>query len=185
MSDNENGNNGTPVINQNGNPKKSKVPLIMGAIVIILLAVIAIGGYVLYAALNKPAPVTQVGSYVIDENNLEEVMGEMQEKLETGLFEVSMNTTWNFTAGNPTSSDAYIANSASNTKSIVFEVVLDDTGESIYKSTIIPVGSALKELTFDKALENGRYNATCTYTLINDDGTEFSTAAFAVFINVT
>ena len=45
-----------------------------------------------------------------------------------------------------------------------FEIVLKDTGESIYKSKLVPPGQAITEITMTKALSAGEYNATIKIT---------------------
>ena len=40
-----------------------------------------------------------------------------------------------------------------------FELVLKDTGESLYKSKLVPPGQAITQITLAKALEAGEYNA--------------------------
>ena len=41
-----------------------------------------------------------------------------------------------------------------------FELVLKDTGESLYKSKLVPPGQAITEITMARALAAGEYNAT-------------------------
>ena len=45
-----------------------------------------------------------------------------------------------------------------------FEIVLKDTGESLYKSKLVPPGKAITEITMTKALSAGEYNATIKIT---------------------
>ena len=45
-----------------------------------------------------------------------------------------------------------------------FELVLKDTGESLYKSKLVPPGQAITEITMTKALSAGEYNATIKIT---------------------
>lgn len=45
-----------------------------------------------------------------------------------------------------------------------FEIVLKDTGESIYKSKLVPPGQAITEITMTKALSAGEYDATIKIT---------------------
>jgi hypothetical protein len=40
-----------------------------------------------------------------------------------------------------------------------FELILKDTGESLYKSKLVPPGQAITQITMAKALEAGEYNA--------------------------
>ena len=45
-----------------------------------------------------------------------------------------------------------------------FELVLKDTGETLYKSKLVPPGQAITEITMSKALSAGEYNATIKIT---------------------
>ena len=45
-----------------------------------------------------------------------------------------------------------------------FEIVLKDTGESIYKSKLVPPGKAITEITMSRALTAGEYDATIKIT---------------------
>jgi hypothetical protein len=45
-----------------------------------------------------------------------------------------------------------------------FEIVLKDTGESIYKSKLVPPGKAITKITMTKALPAGEYDATIKIT---------------------
>ena len=45
-----------------------------------------------------------------------------------------------------------------------FEIVLKDTGESLYKSKLVPPGKAITEITMSKALPAGQYEATIKIT---------------------
>ena len=45
-----------------------------------------------------------------------------------------------------------------------FEIVLKDTGESLYKSKLVPPGKAITEITMSRALSAGAYDATIQIT---------------------
>ena len=45
-----------------------------------------------------------------------------------------------------------------------FEIVLKDTGESLYKSKLVPPGKAITEITMSRALPAGEYDATIKIT---------------------
>ena len=45
-----------------------------------------------------------------------------------------------------------------------FEIVLKDTGESLYKSKLVPPGKAINEITMSRALSAGEYDATIKIT---------------------
>ena len=45
-----------------------------------------------------------------------------------------------------------------------FEIVLKGTGESLYKSKLVPPGKAITQITMPRALSAGEYNATIKIT---------------------
>lgn len=154
------------------NSKKGKLTLTHIILIIgflILLIVVCVIGYQLLKPREEP---TGIGALVVDESNLVEIQEQIDYKEDAGMFEVNMNTIWNFPNGNSASSDAYLANGAANRLPISFEIILDE--EVIYTSTVIPVGNKIKEIVLDKDLEAGIYEAVCRYTLWNEDGTEDS-----------
>lgn len=157
----------------------TQIILIVG-IVCILIAICVVGYFLINGINGKKEDTTNTGSLIIDESNLEDVKNQLEESVEKGMFEVNMNTVWTFPNGEAASSDAYVANGNANTLPISFDVLLND--EVIYSSTVIPVGSRIKEIKLDKALPAGSYNAVCMYHLWNEDGTESS--SFGVNIQI-
>ena len=58
-----------------------------------------------------------------------------------------------------------------------FELVLKDTGESLYKSKLVPPGKAITEITMSRALAAGEYNATIKITTTSlEDGSAMNGA---------
>ena len=58
-----------------------------------------------------------------------------------------------------------------------FEIVLKDTGESLYKSKLVPPGKAITEITMSKALSAGEYDATIKITTTSlEDGSAMNGA---------
>lgn len=58
-----------------------------------------------------------------------------------------------------------------------FEIVLKDTGESLYKSKLVPPGKAITEITMSKALSVGQYEATIKITTTSlEDGSAMNGA---------
>ena len=45
-----------------------------------------------------------------------------------------------------------------------FELVLKDSGETLYKSKMVPPGKAITKITLSRALPAGEYNATIKIT---------------------
>ena len=58
-----------------------------------------------------------------------------------------------------------------------FEIVLKDTGESIYQSKLVPPGKAITEITMTRALSAGEYPATIKITTTSlEDGSAMNGA---------
>ena len=58
-----------------------------------------------------------------------------------------------------------------------FEIVLKETGESLYKSKLVPPGKAITEITMSRALLAGEYNATIKITTTSlEDGSAMNGA---------
>lgn len=147
--------------NQNNNKSNKKIIIICTAIV---LVVVVIAGVIIYNLLKKDD-----NSLVINKSNAAKVKKQVEQSVKEGAYNVKMNTIWNFKDGKSASTDAYVANPDKNTHSVYIEVTLNDTGEKIYTSPVIKVGSELGQLVLDKDLKAGTYNATCTYKLLSKD----------------
>jgi hypothetical protein len=142
-----------------------KIVLILGALVIVCAAAVVI----VLMLRQEPAP---SGVPVINEDNLNEIVSEMEEKVARGMFETYMNTTWTFPDGASASSDAVMGNSASNNFPFWFTVTLSDTGEVVYTSSLLPIGSELAEIVLDKDLNAGPYPALITIHMVDEEGEE-------------
>lgn len=84
--------------------------------------------------------------------------------------DVKMNSLWNFKNGASVSEDAYVANPSVNVNAVFFEVCINGSDECIYKSPVIPVGSHLENISFDRKLQAGKYDCVLKYTLLGSDG---------------
>jgi hypothetical protein len=142
-----------------------KIILILGIFVIVCAAII-----IAILLLRTPEPAG--GVPVIDENNLEEIMSEIEEKVARGMFETHMTTTWSFPDGQSPSSDAVMGNSAANNFPFWFTVTLADSGEIVYTSSLMPVGSQLAEIVLGEDLDAGTYPAVITIHMVDEEGEE-------------
>ena len=57
-----------------------------------------------------------------------------------------------------------LVNPEGNSCYFTFELVLKDTGESLYKSKLVPPGKAITEITMSRALDAGEYDAVIKIT---------------------
>ncbi|MBQ2900542.1 MAG: O-antigen ligase family protein [Agathobacter sp.] len=98
-------------------------------------------------------------------------------------FQASMTTEWNFANGTSASENAFVANKEENARPISFDVVLD-SGETIYTSSVIPIGGRIDNIVLEKELSAGTYHATVTYHLLDKNNSEVATAQITIVINI-
>ena len=120
----------------------------------------------------------------VDESNVDDIMSEMSEKVEEGMFECKMTTAWTFEDGTSASPNSYVANVETNLHAIYFDVYDEQTEELLYSSPILPVGSEIRDIKLDKELSAGDYNAVVMYTLVNEAYEEVSTVGFRITISI-
>ena len=133
---------------------------------------------------DHDAPQTVLDRGFVDESNADNIMSELSEKVEEGMFECMMSTSWTFEDGASASPNSYVANVESNLHAIYFDVYIDQTEELIYSSPILPVGSEIRGIKLDKELSAGDYDAIVMYTLVNEAYEEVSTVGFRITISV-
>jgi hypothetical protein len=147
-----------------------RIVLILGALAIVCAALVAA-----YALTRPPMSanigegITPLGNLVVDESNLEDIQREIEEKVARGMFETHMTTTWTFPNGNSPSTDAVMGNSANNNYPFWFELSLEDTGESVYTSSLLPLGTTLKTITLSKDLDAGTYPAVISIHMVDEN----------------
>lgn len=150
-------------------------------IVIIGIVIIAVVALILIFA-RRPETKRNV---VVTPDNVDEILSDMKEQpTKPGTYEVKMNTTWDFDKGDKASDNAYVENSTSNTNAVDFDIVLSKTGETIFKSPVIPVGSHLENITLNKPLEKGKHACVLTYHLLDDKGETSGKLNINLTINV-
>lgn len=164
--------------------KKNNKPLI----IFFILIIAALVGVIIWLLFFKDSgDVIDDGRMVmVNGSNKNTVMQKLEEKVAKGMFECKMTMSWNFTGGGQGSSDAYVANSEHNTYAIYFDVIDNETGETLYSSPYIMVGSDISGFLLDKKLSAGEHEATVMYTLVDQDKDfeKISSAGFVVTMNV-
>lgn len=98
-------------------------------------------------------------------------------------YQAVMSVEWTFENGTAISKDAYVENVTKNQNDIYFDVKLE-TGELLYTSPIVEVGTRLENIALDTPLSAGEYKAVVTYHLLDDKKQETATAQIAVKITV-
>ncbi len=191
------GNNGEK--GNNSGSSRRGIIIIIAAFLVIIIALIAIIVLLLGRNTNNGSDtgnqssstengreVVSSARLVLDESSAANVMDEMRQEVEEGMFECNMSMTWTFADGSAESRDAYVANSTNNKYPIYFDVELKDTGEVIYSSPVLPVGTSLTNFALDKDIDPGNYKARVVYYLIKDEKSQevVSSAAFIIKLNV-
>ncbi len=153
-----------------------------------ILALIATGAAVtMFILMNREDDAPQT-TYTMDEGNYQQIMDDMSAQVQEGYFETYMTTEWKFPDGVSEASDAMLGNSPNNTKPIRCELLLDETGEVLFESGVIPVGALVSPIQLERDLEAGTYETTCMIYLMNEkeDGTfeDYSSAGFRVTLTV-
>ena len=186
---------------ENSAKRKKLLIIVFIILAIIIVALVAVISYLLgrekssnvgAQPRNDVAETSQrevVGEsrFVLDEGSALTALDEMRKQVEEGMFECSMSTEWTFADGNSESEDAYVANTTNNTHPFYFDVVLNNgSGEVIYASPILPVGTHLTGFKLDKPLAAGTYEAVCKYKLLKDEESQevISAANFIITISV-
>jgi hypothetical protein len=62
-----------------------------------------------------------------------------------------------------------LANASENRYDMFLTLYLDETGEELYRSGLIPLGMEIHGFTINRKLNPGTYNATLVYNQVNDD----------------
>lgn len=174
---------------QNNVKHKKKQLNIMSVIIIILLALLLTAVIVMMVLLLRDKPQTQEnvdagsgtkGTIVTQDNAGELVMDEGVAP--DGYYNVSMSIDWHFKDG--VTKDAKIANKTTNTRTVYFDLLTEDTEDLVYSSPYIPVGESMQGFILDKELAPGTYDMIVRYYLVDDDNMEVSNVSVGITIYV-
>ena len=160
---------------------KMKGGIILAVCIVMIIILLGVVVYLVTVRKEEDEPVKR--NIVVNEKNVDKVIEQLgEERTAPGSYEVTMNTTWNFPSGDAASENAYVKNAEANTNSVYFDVTLEETGETIFESPIIPVGSWLDNITLDSVLEDGIYDCVITYHLLDEEEQSISTVKLTLKI---
>ena len=118
------------------------------------------------------------------EADTDEIIASLNEKVEQGMINISMNTAPVFETATA-EGNLMIVNDAVNNYPQVVEITRNDTGESIYKSGGIPVGSKIENAKLSVDLPAGRYECTAMFHNVDPDtGNSLGCAGAVIVITV-
>ncbi len=169
--------------NQENSAKKRGRGIVIAAFVV-LLAALAVCVVLLLSRKDDSGEEDILDRGFIDENNVDDMMSAMSEKVEKGMFECKMTTDWTFEDAKTESSNAYVANVEANRYPLFFDVYEESTDELLYSSPMLPVGTELTGIRLEKELPAGEYDAVVMYTLVGEGKKEVSTVGFNITISV-
>ena len=92
----------------------------------------------------------------------EEIEARLNEKVAEGMINISMNTAPYFENG-ASEGNVMIVNESINNYPQQVEFIRNDTGEQIYQSKAIPVGSKIERAALDVELPAGTYECTAMF----------------------
>jgi len=118
-----------------------------------------------------------------NEADVDKIVDSLNEKVEEGMINISMNTTPTFSDGT-SAGNVMIVNEGVNNYPQVVEIVRNDNNETIYKSGAIPVGSKIETAKLAVDLPAGTYDCTALFYNVSPETGEYLGCAGAV-ITVT
>ena len=154
-------------------------------VIVFMVLILVAAGVIIYLLTHpkaEPEPEVPNRGTVLTEENVSDELASMGEPVEDGYYEASQTIEWNFNGTK--SEDAYVANKTTNTRTVYFDLKLESTGEMLYSSPYIPVGSELKGVEMDHQIDPGTYDAVVTYHLVDDNEQEISSVNVGIMINV-
>ena len=113
----------------------------------------------------------------------EEIAEKLNEKVAEGMINISMNTAPYFEDGKA-EGNVMIVNESINNYPQQVEFIRNDTGEQIYQSKAIPVGSKIERAALDVELPAGTYECTAMFHNLDPVSGETIGTAGAI-INIT
>lgn len=118
-----------------------------------------------------------------DEADTDKIIASLNEKVEEGMINISMNTSPNFREGTA-EGNLMIVNEGINRYPQVVEISRNDTGEMIYKSGAIPVGSKIEHAKLSVDLPAGTYDCTAMFYNVDPNTGSYLGCAGAI-ISIT
>ena len=176
-------------------PKQARLNIRVVLAVAFLVCAIGAGIFLITRLVSKPlaekearakAGVVYDSSAVEggwDNLSPEEIAEKLNEKVAEGMINISMNTAPYFENG-AADGNLMIVNESINNYPQKVQIVRNDTGEQIYESGAIAVGSKIERAKLDTTLPAGTYECTAYFHNLNPETGEIIGTAGAI-INIT
>ena len=176
-------------------PKQARLNIRVVLAVAFLVCAIGAGIFLITRLVSKPLTKEDVRGQtgiVYDSSAVEggwdnlspeEIAEKLNEKVAEGMINISMNTAPYFEDGKA-EGNVMIINESINNYPQQVEFIRNDTGEQIYQSKAIPVGSKIERAALDMELPAGTYECTAMFHNLDPVSGEIIGTAGAI-INIT
>ena len=176
-------------------PRETRSKDITVYAVIFLVLLVGAGIFLAVRLLHKPADAALASSksgIVYDSSAVEggwdnlspeEIAERLNQKVEEGMINISMNTAPYFETGTA-EGNLMLVNESINNYPQKVQIVRNDTGEQIYESGAIAVGSKIERAALDVELPAGTYECTAMFHNLDPVSGEIIGTAGAI-INIT
>ena len=176
-------------MNQNNRKKNNRAVYVAAGVLLIIAVIVGLlRGCDGSPLAVEPDQTTQTAGIVYDtgaveggwnEADTEKIIESLNQKVEEGMINISMNTTPSFDNGTA-AGNLMIVNEGANRYPQVVEITRNDTGETIYKSGAIPVGSKIESAALDVDLDAGTYECTALFYNVDPDTGNYLGCAGAI-----
>lgn len=176
------------------NTDKNKTYKTAGLVILVLLVIVAALLLFRSCGTDTPSDTPDTGNGLIydngavvggwDEADIDKIVDSLNEKIEEGMINISMNTSPVFKDGT-SEGNLMIVNEGINNYPQVVEITRNDTNEVIYKSGGIPVGSKIETAKLTVDLPAGTYECTAMFHSVDPDtGASLGCAGAIITITV-
>ena len=172
-------------------PKQAKGNIRVVLAVVFLACAIGAGIFLITRLVSKPLSKEEARAQtgiVYDSSAVEggwdnlspeEIAEKLNEKVAEGMINISMNTAPYFENG-ASEGNVMIVNESINNYPQQVEFIRNDTGEQIYQSNAIPVGSKIERAKLDVVLPTGTYECTAYFHNLDPESGEIIGTAGAI-----
>ena len=177
-------------------PRETRSKDITVYAIIFLVLLLGAGIFLAVRLLHKPADTALADSksgIVYDSSAVEggwdnlspeEIAEKLNEKVAEGMINISMNTAPYFENG-ASEGNLMLVNESINNYPQKVQIVRNDTGEQIYQSKAIPIGSKIERAKLDVELPAGTYECTAYFHNLNPEtGDIIGTAGAIITITI-
>ena len=166
-------------------------------LIVLIIAAGAVTGLLVSRGNQRPVVMPEVthaaGALEMDANaeagglvyrSQEEIQSELNQKVKEGMINISMNTSPVF-EDSKAKGNLMIVNSEVNNYPQMVYIVRKDTGEEIYRSKGIPVGSKIEYAALDAELAPGSYDCVAYFNNIDPANSQIlGTAGAEIVVNI-